>query len=106
VSGLGHRAINGELNRLTGIVRIDDATVEQLQRRAEHAKVWVEDPASFVVGRAPVSGPRTSPVRRPVVDLREPVAAEPESPEADAETADAGDPGARFAALRRALREG
>ncbi len=37
---LTHAQVNLELNRLAGIRRIDDATVEQLQRRLEHANRW------------------------------------------------------------------
>jgi superfamily II DNA or RNA helicase len=66
LTGLGHRAVNAELNRLAGIVRVGEATVDQLRRRAEHARSWVDDPDGFVVGRAPApSGPsaRSGPKR-------------------------------------------
>jgi superfamily II DNA or RNA helicase len=35
-----HAQVNLELNRLAGLRRIDEATVEQLQRRLEHATRW------------------------------------------------------------------
>jgi len=40
-TGLGHAQINGQLNRLVGLRRIDEATVEQLRRRARHAESWL-----------------------------------------------------------------
>ena len=74
VTGLGHRQINAELNRLAGIVRVDDATVAQLARRAEHATTWLDDPADFVPGRGrptPVSVAGGAPPR-PAPRLAEP----------------------------------
>ena len=35
-----HAQVNLELNRLAGMRRIDEATVEQLQSRLEHATRW------------------------------------------------------------------
>ena len=37
---LTHAQVNLELNRLAGMRRIDEATVEQLQSRLEHATRW------------------------------------------------------------------
>jgi superfamily II DNA or RNA helicase len=106
ITGLGHRAVNAELNRLAGVVRIDEATVEQLERRADHARRWLDSPDAFVVGRAPAPAPRrrTAPPP-PVVDLRDPPA-EPtraEATRAEPTRAEPSDAGARFADLRRQL---
>jgi superfamily II DNA or RNA helicase len=38
--GLGHREINGELNHQVGILRIEEATVDQLRKRAQAAEAW------------------------------------------------------------------
>jgi len=40
-TGLSHAQVNGELNRLVGLRRIDEATVDQLGRRARHAEKWL-----------------------------------------------------------------
>jgi superfamily II DNA or RNA helicase len=40
-TGLSHAAINAELNRLTGIRRITDATLAQLGARLQHADRWL-----------------------------------------------------------------
>lgn len=40
-TGLGHAQINGELNRLVGLRRVDEATVDQLRRRAQQAQRWL-----------------------------------------------------------------
>jgi len=40
-TGLGHAQVNGQLNRLVGLRRIDEATVEQLRRRARQAESWL-----------------------------------------------------------------
>ena len=40
-TGLGHAQINGQLNRFVGLRRIDEATVEQLRRRAREAESWL-----------------------------------------------------------------
>ncbi len=99
VTGLGHRAVNAELNRLAGIVRIDEATVPQLTRRATAAGAWLDDPAAFVVGRAPAPVSRADRRSTPALDPREPPAAAPDEPGPRAEVS------SRFAELRRALRE-
>ena len=39
-TGQTHAAVNGELNRLIGLKRISEATVEQLERRLEKADQW------------------------------------------------------------------
>ncbi|MFK5108637.1 hypothetical protein ACI394_29335, partial [Klebsiella pneumoniae] len=39
-TGWTHPAVNAELNRLTGLRRITEATVDQLQRRLAHAQRW------------------------------------------------------------------
>jgi superfamily II DNA or RNA helicase len=40
-TGLSHAQVNVELNRLVGLRRIDEATVDQLGRRAEQAERWL-----------------------------------------------------------------
>ncbi len=42
LTGQTHAQVNGQLNRMTGIARIRDATVEQLQSRLEAADRWYE----------------------------------------------------------------
>ena len=115
VTGLGHRAVNGELNRLAGIVRIDEATVPQLSRRATVANAWLDDPTSFVVGRgaAPVtradrrSMPVTIDLRDPRPDMwsgASPPTDEPATPVSDALSPPSSDEvSSRLAALRRTL---
>jgi hypothetical protein len=39
-TGQTHAQVNGELNRLSGIGRITEATVAQLRSRLEHAERW------------------------------------------------------------------
>lgn len=39
-AGLGHAAVNAELNRLAGVRRVTEATLEQLERRLRHADAW------------------------------------------------------------------
>ena len=106
VAGLGHRAINSELNRLAGIVRIDEATVAQLARRAAAASTWLDDPPGFVVGRGVAPAPRA--VRRStptMIDIRDaepPLLAEPSAaPESGAPAPT--DVSSRVAALRRLI---
>jgi superfamily II DNA or RNA helicase len=41
ISGLSHAQVNSELNRLSGVKRISEATVEQLQARVRHAEGWL-----------------------------------------------------------------
>jgi superfamily II DNA or RNA helicase len=40
-TGMGHAQVNGQLNRLVGLRRIDEATIEQLRRRAQQAERWL-----------------------------------------------------------------
>lgn len=40
-TGWGYVQVNAELNRLSGIRRISEATLEQLESRAEHARRWL-----------------------------------------------------------------
>ena len=40
-TGMGHAQVNGRLNRLVGLRRIDEATVDQLRRRAQQAERWL-----------------------------------------------------------------
>ena len=40
-TGLSHAQVNGQLNRLVGLRRIDEATVAQLGRRARQAEEWL-----------------------------------------------------------------
>jgi superfamily II DNA or RNA helicase len=41
LTDLSHARVNAELNRLAGIDRIAEATVEQLAARLEHARAWL-----------------------------------------------------------------
>jgi superfamily II DNA or RNA helicase len=38
---LSHREVNGRLNRLVGIQRIDQASLDELRRRADQAERWI-----------------------------------------------------------------
>jgi superfamily II DNA or RNA helicase len=40
-TGLSHREVNGRLNRLAGLSRITEASLEQLRRRADRAERWL-----------------------------------------------------------------
>jgi hypothetical protein len=40
-TGKGHAQVNGELNRLVGLRRVDEATIDQLRRRADQAERWL-----------------------------------------------------------------
>jgi superfamily II DNA or RNA helicase len=40
-TGMGHAQVNGQLNRLVGLRRIDEATIDQLHRRAQQAERWL-----------------------------------------------------------------
>ena len=40
-TGMGHAQVNGQLNRLVGLRRIDEATIDQLRRRAQQAERWL-----------------------------------------------------------------
>jgi hypothetical protein len=39
-TGLTHAQVNGELNRLAGVQRVNDATIEQLRRRLDLGERW------------------------------------------------------------------
>jgi superfamily II DNA or RNA helicase len=41
MSGLSHAQVNGELNRLSGITKVSEATVEQLEKRLAQADRWL-----------------------------------------------------------------
>jgi len=40
VTGLTHAQVNSELNRLSGVSKVSEATVEQLERRLQAAEAW------------------------------------------------------------------
>lgn len=40
-TGWGHAQVNVELNRMAGVRRVTEATVEQLERRLRHAEAWL-----------------------------------------------------------------
>ena len=40
-TGMGHAQVNGQLNRLVGLRRVDEATIDQLRRRAQQAERWL-----------------------------------------------------------------
>jgi superfamily II DNA or RNA helicase len=40
-TGMTHREVNGRLNRLAGVQKITDATLDQLRRRADQAERWI-----------------------------------------------------------------
>ena len=40
VTGMNHGQVNGQLNRLVNLARVDNATVEQLEQRATAAEKW------------------------------------------------------------------
>jgi hypothetical protein len=41
-TSLGHAAVNAELNRLAGLQRITEATLEQLEARLRVADKWLD----------------------------------------------------------------
>ena len=45
-TGLTHAAVNMELNRLVGLNKVSEATVEQLQRRLDRATLWLRQEES------------------------------------------------------------
>jgi len=49
-TGLTHAGVNAELNRITGLNKISEATVEQLQRRLDKAEVWLRQASGRRVG--------------------------------------------------------
>jgi ribosomal protein S4 len=40
VTGMTHAQVNGELNRLSSVSKVSEATVEQLERRLQAAEAW------------------------------------------------------------------
>jgi superfamily II DNA or RNA helicase len=40
-TGLSHREVNGRLNRLSGVLKVSEATVDDLRRRADQAERWI-----------------------------------------------------------------
>ena len=40
-TGMSHREVNGRLNRLAGVERVTEATLDQLRKRADHAERWI-----------------------------------------------------------------
>jgi superfamily II DNA or RNA helicase len=45
-TGLTHAAVNNELNRITGLRKVSEATVEDLERRLATAEKWLEQESS------------------------------------------------------------
>ncbi len=41
ITGLSHSQVNAELNRRIGIERVGEATLDQLERRRDHAARWL-----------------------------------------------------------------
>ncbi|MEL6985368.1 MAG: hypothetical protein AAFO29_23245, partial [Actinomycetota bacterium] len=41
VTGMPHRAVNGELNRRAGVTKISEATILQLNKRSRAAEEWL-----------------------------------------------------------------
>jgi ribosomal protein S4 len=40
-TGQTHAAVNAELNRVSGVKKVSEATVEQLERRLQKADAWL-----------------------------------------------------------------
>lgn len=40
-TGMSHREVNGRLNRLAGVQKVTEATLDQLRRRADQAERWI-----------------------------------------------------------------
>jgi superfamily II DNA or RNA helicase len=47
-TGMTHAAVNGELNRTTGLKRVSEATVEELERRLAKADQWWQQAAAGI----------------------------------------------------------
>jgi superfamily II DNA or RNA helicase len=45
-TGLTHAAVNNELNRITGLRKVSEATMEDLERRLARAEKWLEQESS------------------------------------------------------------
>jgi len=41
ITGLSHSQVNAELNRRIGIERVGEATLDQLEKRRDHAARWL-----------------------------------------------------------------
>ena len=41
-TGLTHAQVNAEMNRLAGVSRVSEATLEQLQKRLDKAEAWYQ----------------------------------------------------------------
>jgi superfamily II DNA or RNA helicase len=49
-TGLTHAGVNAELNRVSGVTKVGEATVEQLERRLEKAEAWLRQASGRRVG--------------------------------------------------------
>jgi hypothetical protein len=38
---MSHREVNGRLNRLAGVQKVTEATLDELRRRADQAERWI-----------------------------------------------------------------
>jgi hypothetical protein len=45
-TGQTHAAVNAELNRVSGVKKVSEATVEQLERRLAKADAWLQQASS------------------------------------------------------------
>lgn len=45
-TGLTHAQVNNELNRITGLRKVSEATVEDLERRLASAEKWLQQESS------------------------------------------------------------
>jgi hypothetical protein len=45
-TGQTHAAVNAELNRVSGVKKVSEATVEQLERRMAKADAWLQQASS------------------------------------------------------------
>ncbi|MGI8807687.1 MAG: DEAD/DEAH box helicase [Acidimicrobiales bacterium] len=49
-TGLTHAGVNAELNRVSGVKKVSEATVEELERRLDKAEMWLRQASSRRVG--------------------------------------------------------
>jgi superfamily II DNA or RNA helicase len=49
-TGLTHAGVNAELNRVSGVKKISEATLEELERRLDKAETWLRQASSRRVG--------------------------------------------------------
>ena len=69
-TGWTHAKVNGEMNRLAGIEKISQATLEQLQRRLRYGESWLRRSARIdAYVQFHVAKPRQSAQRPPWADL-------------------------------------